>query len=471
MIEKKDSQESHSIYNRKTRLKRGNEMNFEQRFTQQQKQVQKLAMTQQLQQSIQMLQFNVEELTSFLEQRALENPLIEVSVDRDDAADLDLYKSKPSSISRDDDQENNYMNQVPDNKISLFEYLLEQVHMMRETYLRELMLFLLEYIDKNGYLNISLEEAGKITSATEIQLLDALTLLQQLDPAGVGARDLRECLMLQVERDDLAPNMAYLILEERFEEFAEKKWKSIAKDFDISLSDIQEVWDFVQTLTPAPGAIYEGAPEQYIKPDIVVRIENEKLKVLSAKTGLPVIHFQNDYYQEMQQFKEKDVQKFMKDKFSEYEWLKRSVAQRGETIVKVGTAIVSAQQDFFLKANHPIKPLTLKEIAEELSIHESTVSRSVNGKYLETSFGIFELKTFFTSALTSSHNEDGEDASGADVKRKLAEFVKNEDKAKPLSDQKIVVMLADEGIEVSRRTIAKYRDALNIPSSTKRKRF
>ncbi|MGY3777311.1 RNA polymerase factor sigma-54 [Isobaculum melis] len=446
-------------------------MNFEQRFTQQQKQVQKLAMTQQLQQSIQMLQFNVEELTSFLEQRALENPLIEVSVDRDDTADLDLYRSKPSSISRDDDQENNYMNQVPDNKISLFEYLLEQVHMMRETYLRELMLFLLEYIDKNGYLNITLEEAGAITNATEIQLLDALTLLQQLDPAGVGARDLRECLMLQVERDDLAPNMAYLILEERFEEFAEKKWKKIAKDFDITLSEIQEVWDFVQTLTPAPGAIYEGMPEQYIKPDIVVRVEENKLKVLSAKTGLPVLHFQNDYYQEMQQFKEKDVQKFMKEKFSEYEWLKRSVAQRGETIVKVGTAIVSAQKDFFLKPNHPIKPLTLKEIAEELLIHESTVSRSVNGKYLETSFGIFELKTFFTSALVSSNNESGEDASGADVKRKLTDFVKNEDKAKPLSDQKIVEMLAEEGIEVSRRTIAKYRDALNIPSSTKRKRF
>lgn len=435
-----------------------------------------MAMTQQLQQSIQMLQYNAEELANFLEQKALENPLIEVTVERDFAGESSLYPIQKTNYQNSGNHEDvNYLNQVPDTSTSLFEFLLEQIHLtMRDTYLRELVLLLTENIDDNGYLKIDLEEAAKVVGAEDIQMLDALTLLQQLDPPGVGARNLQECLMLQIERDDDAPNMAYVIIEEEFENFANRKWKEITKNFDISLEEIQEIFDYVQTLTPRPGAVYDGSREQYIRPDLVVRIDGDVIKVLSAKTGLPVVHFQKEYYQEMSQFKEKDVTRFMKEKFNEYEWIKRSIAQRGETIVKVGTAIVERQRDFFTKTDHPIKPLTLKEISEKLEIHESTVSRSVNGKYLETGFGIFELKSFFTNSFGKSTVREGvndEDVSGDAIRKKLLTIIEAENKNKPLSDQKIVDLMKAEGIEVSRRTIAKYRDILNIASSAKRKRF
>ena len=450
-------------------------MNFEQKFSQQQKQVQKMAMTQQLQQSIQMLQYNADELISFLEQKALENPLIEVTVERDFSEEAALYPIQKTNYQNSSGQdEQNYLNQVPDTSTSLFEFLLEQIHLtMRDTYLRELVLLLTENIDDNGYLKIDLVEVAKSVGAEEIQMLDALTLLQQLDPPGVGARNLQECLMLQIERDERAPNMAYVIMEEEFENFANRKWKEITKNFDVSLAEIQEISDYVQTLTPRPGAVYDGTREQYIRPDLVVRIENESIKVLSTKTGLPVVNFQKEYYQEMSQFKDKDVTHFMKEKYNEYEWIKRSIMQRGETIVKVGTAIVERQKEFFINPEHPIKSLTLKEISEKLGIHESTVSRSVNGKYLETSFGIFELKSFFTNSLGNQNDgtETEEDISGDSVRKKLLVIIEEEDKGKPLSDQKIVELMKADGIDVSRRTIAKYRDILAIPSSSKRKRF
>lgn len=446
-------------------------MNFEQKFSQQQKQVQKMAMTQQLQQSIQMLQYNADELISFLEQKALENPLIEVTVERDFAEEAALYPIQKTNYQNSSGQdEQNYLNQVPDTSTSLFEFLLEQIHLtMRDTYLRELVLLLTENIDDNGYLKIDLVEVAKSVGAEEIQMLDALTLLQQLDPPGVGARNLQECLMLQIERDDRAPNMAYVIMEEEFENFANRKWKEITKKFDVSLAEIQEISDYVQTLTPRPGAVYDGTREQYIRPDLVVRIENESIKVLSTKTGLPVVNFQKEYYQEMSQFKDKDVTHFMKEKYNEYEWIKRSIMQRGETIVKVGTAIVERQKEFFINPEHPIKSLTLKEISEKLGIHESTVSRSVNGKYLETSFGIFELKSFFTNSLGNQNDgtETEEDISGDSVRKKLLVIIEEEDKGKPLSDQKIVELMKADGIDVSRRTIAKYRDILAIPSDRK----
>lgn len=450
-------------------------MNFEQSYSQQQKQVQKMYMTQQLQQSIQMLQFNQDDLMNFLSQKALGNPLIEVTVSQDSSFEsMPLSASKTHSFDSDDKQ--NMINQIPDTHTSLFELVNEQIHLtMRNTYLRELVLWLTEYLDTNGYITITIEEASRLTGAEEIQILDALTLLQQLDPPGVGARNLQECLMLQTERDETAPNMAYLILEEAFEGFANRKWKEITKKFDITLAEIQEIYDYIQTLTPNPGAIYNDTAGQYIKPDLIVKIEENHLTVLSVKTGLPVISFQRDYYQNMQKVDDTDVKQFMKEKYMEYEWLQRSLAQRGETILRVGAAIVEKQKAFFLDPQHPIKPLVLKEIAEELKIHESTVSRSVNGKYLETRFGVFELKHFFTNALKSSKNtfqtDSSEDLSAENVKKTISELIHSEDKKSPLSDQKIADLLDEEGIEISRRTVAKYRKALQIPPSSKRKRF
>jgi len=435
-------------------------MKFEQQFSQKQTQTQKLAMTQKLQQSIQILQYNTEDLIDYIDNKALENPLLEVVEPS--------YSSSYSKPRKSSGEEMNYLNQIPDNSISLFEHLIDQVHLnYRDTYLRQLVLYLVEYIDLNGFLKISLEEAAEKTGGSAIQLLDALTLIQQLDPAGVGARNLQECLMLQTERDNSAPHLAYVVLEEMFEELVDRKWEKIAKDFDISLSDVQEIFDYIQNLTPTPGAIYGATEGLFIIPDLTVKIDDQEIKVLSNRKSVPEIKFQQNYFERMEKSQDPEVLKYLKDKQQDYEWLKKTIQQRGDTIYRVGKAIVSHQKAFFLDKDRPLKPLTLKDISEELEIHESTVSRAVNGKYLETEFGVFELKSFFSKKIGENSNE----SSANDAKRLLQQLVEQEDKAKPLSDQKLTELMKDQGITISRRIVAKYRDALSIAGSSKRKRY
>lgn len=425
-------------------------MKFEQSFSQSQKQTQKLAMTQKLQQAIQVLQFSVDELTEFVETEALENPLIEVS-----QANYTMNYAKPRTNTG---VELDYLSQIPDNHLSLFEYLIEQVHLnYRDTPLRKLVLFLVEYIDLNGYLKITLTEACEKSGAEYIQILDALTLIQQLDPAGVGARNLQECLMLQTERDDYAPNLAYLILEEHFEDLVNRKWERIAKLLEIQLTEIQAVFDYIQTLTPTPGASFGSTDGLYIIPDLTVKVSDGVIRVVANRAGMPEVKFQQRYFDQMAANQDPEVTKYLKEKQQDFEWLKKTLQQRGDTILRVGQAIVSHQQEFFLDKERPIKPLILKEIADELEIHESTVSRAVNGKYLETEFGVFELKTFFSQKV-GIKNEAGEELSNDAVKKRLKELVEAEDKRKPLSDQKLVELLKAESMDISRRTVAKYRD-------------
>ena len=436
-------------------------MKFQQQFTQQQKQTQKLSMTQKLQQSIQVLQFSTEELTDFIENESLENPLLEIIL-----PNYTANYSKPRTSSG---TEMNYLSQIPDSRISLFEHLLDQIHLnYRDTYLRTLVLYLVEHIDLNGFLTITLEEAEKNTGGTTIQILDALTLIQQLDPAGVGARNLQECLMLQTERDNYAPELAYVILEECFTELVDRKWEMIARRFSITMSNVQQVFDYIQSLTPTPGAAFGSTEGLYIIPDLTVKIKDNQITLLSNRNSTPEIKFQQNYFEQMQQSGDKEVLQYLKAKQQDFEWLKKTIQQRGDTIFNVGNEIIQRQQEFFLNSEHPIKPLVLKDIAEKLDIHESTVSRAVNGKYLETDFGVFELKTFFSQKLAS---EEGEDRSTTDVKNRLKQLVSEENKRKPLSDQKIVDLLKAEGVDISRRTVAKYRNGLGIPSSAKRKRF
>ncbi len=240
-------------------------MKFQQNFSQAQSQKQKLALTQKLQQSIQVLQYSVEELSEFVDSEAMENPLIEVI-----EPNYTLNYSKPMSNSG---TEINYLNQIPDTRISLFEHLIDQIHLnYRDTYLRTLVLYLVEYIDLNGFLTTTLDEACDQTGANAVQMLDALTLIQQLDPPGVGARDLQECLMLQTERDDAAPEIAYLVLEEHFQELVDRKWPEIAKALTVPVSDIQRVFDFIQTLTPTPGASFGSTDGLYIIPYVLVKV-------------------------------------------------------------------------------------------------------------------------------------------------------------------------------------------------------
>lgn len=438
-------------------------MKFQQQYSQSQKQVQsqKLVLTQQLQQSIQVLQFSSEELNQFVENQTLENPLLEL-IDTDSM-------SKSGSSSAGKQEEIDYLAQIPTRGQSLFEFLLEQIHLnYRDTYLRTLVLFLVEYIDSNGFLTLSLEEAVEKTGGTSIQLLDALTLIQQLDPAGVGARNLQECLMLQTERDEQAPELAYIMLEEFFEALVQRKWDGIANHYQISLPEVQKVFDYLQHLTATPGAVFDDPKELYIIPDLTVKMVNQKPVVASNKKSVRKVNFQQNYFDQMKKNADEKVLAYLNEKQQEFINLKKMIEQRGDTILRVGEYLVAHQQAFFTNPERPLKPLILKEVAESLGIHESTVSRAVNGKFLATDFGVFELKTFFSHKLIAA---DGEASSTDSVKKALKEIINQENKQKPLSDQKIVDALAEKGITLSRRTVAKYREQLHIPGSSKRKRY
>lgn len=429
--------------------------------TQVQTQSQKLAMTQQLQQSIQILNYNTEDLNTFVTEMTLENPFMEVQ-----SGFQDQVVARAKKASQDGDLQQ-FINQLPDEQESLYHFLFEQIHLSyRDTPIRQLMFELVNLLDSNGYLTVPLEALAS-TEFPEVMWLDALTLLQQLEPAGVGARNLQECLLLQIERDDFAPEIAYLVIEDSFEDFTNRKWQKIADNYQVSLAEIQTVSDYILTLTPHPGTMNQATNELIIVPDLSVYQEENEWKVVSNKGGIPSVLFLQDYYQAMMDTKEKEVQRYAEAKRNEIKWLDKSLHRRSDTILAVGTAIVAEQLPFFNEDDHPLRPLSLAQIAEKLHIHESTVSRAVNGKYLETPFGTFELRSFFNS----QKNADGESIEVAQIKKRLQQMVNDENKQKPLSDQKLVEQLKEEGFNISRRTVAKYRDALNIPSSTKRKRF
>lgn len=434
-------------------------------FRQQQRQSQKLAMTQRLQQSIQMLQFNVEELRDFLTQKALENPLIDVDTNWN-ANHSDL--SAATNVSAKDD----FIERVStSNQHSLFEYLLDQIHLtMRDTHLRKIVLYLIEYVDVNGYLKVDEEQVKRDTQATSIELLDAITLLQQLDPPGVGARNLQEALMLQTETDDHAPNLAYIILEENFDALVNRQWEALAKRYDVQLADISSVYDYVRTLSPVPGAAVGQETTGYIFPDLVVTNQHGQLALKTASMAQPVVKFQGNYYQQMSRHDDSEVTEYLKEKKSEYEWIANSLQQREATIFRVGSVIIERQADFFLEKTTDLKPLLLRDVAQQLQVHESTISRSINGKYIQTDFGMFELKRFFTKAV-AKRPTDGKMVSADNVQHRITLLIGQENKEKPLSDQKIVQILKSENIELSRRTVAKYREKLNIPSSSKRKQY
>ena len=432
-------------------------MKFQQGYSQKQQQTQKLAMTQELQQAIQILQFNTEELQDYVETVSLENPLFEVTAPK---IQSDLMQMHHGAAKEDT------FFQIADRPVSLFEYLINQIHLnYRDTFIREIMLALVEYVDVNGYLKVDEERIKKELDATDIQYLDALTLLQQLDPPGVGARNLQECLMLQTEQDDYAPDLAYLLLEEAFEKIAKRKFEELAKEYQVSLPQIQQIMDYIRTLDPFPGAGFGEQESNFIIPDLTLVRRAGQLVVLSNKRGQLRLNFQENYFNRLKEQADEETKVYLKEKLQQFEWLNKTLGQRKDTILEVGKIIVQQQTAFFEEKQGALKPLMLKDVAKQLEVHESTISRAVNGKYIETDFGIFELRRFFVNKVND------EDTSADEVKQVIAALVKNEDKRKPLSDQKIVELLAEKGQKISRRTVAKYRDALKIPSSSKRKRF
>ncbi|OES46199.1 RNA polymerase sigma-54 factor [Domibacillus iocasae] len=432
-----------------------------------QQQTMKLAMTQELTQAITLLQYSAQELAAFLETKAVENPFIQL-----ETPDLKaLYKKERAQSASSSSDDKNWVEHIADSSYTITDYVQAQFQLKKLPDAKKRILdFLLNNMDENGYMTIDSEEAAELVRKSEAEVRSVMNMIKWMEPAGIGARNLQECLLLQAERRLDAPFLAEVILRRHFTEFANKTWKPLAKQLGVELKEIQQAADFIKTLNPKPGASFQDGSSCYVRPDVSVTVAGDFIEVHLLDDELPKVVFEKEYFNEMASYADKEVKRFVKEKEKDYQWLMRSLEQRQQTIQRVGLKIVEKQRRFFFHGPGSLQPLTMKEIADELSIHESTVSRTVRGKYMQTPFGTYELKSFFPSGMTASL-ETGEVTSSNQAKIRIQTLVSAEDKRKPLSDQAICSALLEEGMAISRRTVAKYREQLNIPSSSKRKRY
>jgi RNA polymerase sigma-54 factor len=351
---------------------------------------------------------------------------------------------------------------------SLAQHLVEQVRdtklTVEEQGIAEL---LIGNIDDNGFLMTTVEELAGSTNLPVEKVAHVLKTIQTFEPAGVGARDLRECLMLQLERADKQETLEYRIIRDHMEALGKRRIPEIARGTGQSVDDVQEALARIGRLDPRPGRVFVPAVEQYVAPEVFVRKSGDDYIVTTNDEQIPHLRISNVYKDLMASGgNDAEVKNYIREKIRAGKFLIKSLHQRQTTIANIGREIVKRQRDFMDKGIAHLKPMTMAQVAEVVGVHETTVSRAVSGKYIETPQGVFEMKFFFTAGLQTS---SGSDVSNTSVKDMIAEIFKSENTGKPLSDQEVVKMLTDKGINIARRTVAKYRDELGILPSNLRK--
>ena len=446
-------------------------------------QTQKLSMTPELIQAIQILQYNNQELNEYIDKELLENPILESEYHKESDTEIDIDSLRDQLIQADENveaykqweshstsDEYSYDNFVAFN-YTLTEFLIEQLHFSSlKGQDAEIGRYIIENIDDNGYLSMSLEEICSVLDVDLDSCERVLDLIHTFEPSGVGARDLNECLIIQLASLGELTDEIEFIISNRLKDLADNKYALISKEVGISLTEVQEIADLIKTLEPKPGRGFDSDNSiKYILPDIYVEETNGEYIVSTNDGSTPSLHISSYYNSLAEEAKsDKELSNYLNNRFNSAMWLMKSIEQRKKTIYNVASAIVQFQNDFFAKGERFLKPLTLKQIAETVGVHESTVSRAINGKYMQCPRGVFELKYFFTGGIL---NEDGSGVSSNSIKSMIKEFVDAEDDKKPLSDSKISEMLHEKGIDISRRTVAKYRDDIGILPSSKRRRF
>jgi RNA polymerase sigma-54 factor len=465
------------------------------------RQTQQLVMTPQLQQAIKLLQYSHQEMMGVLEQELKENPILEVApedeslseheaADRNDLKSLeDLVKEPENPLKEIFDVEwQNYLesygsdhgqsNQdfsgrpslenLASNKESLFNYLLRQLQLSSiEGEDRRIALELIGNVDEDGYLDLNLDElAGRLQIDKE-RIEQVLERVQEFDPLGVAARDLRECLMIQARALDPPNPFALEILDESFDLFEQSKPDVVARKLKIPLDRVENAFRVISSLHPKPGRPFHHLETKYVVPDIFVFKVGNDYSVVLNDDGLPRLRissfYQNQLHSAISQSGAKD---YIQEKMRGAMWLIKSIHQRQRTIYKVTQSILKFQREFFDKGIDFLKPLVLKDVAFDVDMHESTISRVTSNKYVHTPRGIFELKYFFNSGIR--HGADS--IASESVKNQIARIIKKEDPKRPASDKQIVEELAKFKIQIARRTVAKYRELMRIPPSSKRRK-
>lgn len=455
-------------------------------------------MTPELKQAIEILQYNSLELNEFIQDELLSNPVLQNTPNgADDVVDKEPEPEKKPSTTEDDvydkidwkavagefedgrgrqssyeqKEDVNYDNFVASEE-SLSEHLQFQLQMTTLTEKEiKAALYAIENINENGYLEVGYEEISRYSGLDLDAAETVIQTIQTFDPPGVGARSLEECLLIQLTHFHDDVSIECRVVASYLDDLASNRIQKIAKALNITLESAQRACDRIRKLEPKPGREFASLRDvRYVTPDVYVDKIDGKYVVRVSENSAPKLYI-NSYYRSLlrQESVNENAIGYINKKLTSALKLIKSIEQRRNTIYRVCESIVEFQYDFFeKKGSMYLKPLNLKDIADEIGVHESTVSRAVNGKYLQCGQGLFEIKHFFQSGVTGAF---GEGVSAESIKMLIKDLVNEEDPKKPLSDQKISNELGKAGIKVSRRTIAKYRDELNIPSTSKRKRF
>jgi RNA polymerase sigma-54 factor len=390
---------------------------------------------------------------------------------------------------RDMSEAREYVEPVPVESKDLSDYLREQMRLLDLSPRQQLLAEeFIGNIAEDGYLGATLEEivhgVNQVLQAhadeseqevtpqlyTPAEAEEMLRIIQKLDPPGVGARDLRECLMLQLEARGETETLVYRLVRDAFEDLKAHRWSDLGKRFGLDAAEVQKVADDLAKLDPKPGLQHSSANDAYIIPDLVVEKIDGEYKVFLNDSGLPRLRI-SKIYQDIARDKKKfqgENKDFINQRMNSAHWMIQAIEQRRQTMLKVMNFIVDRQREFFDKGVEYLRPLTLREVADVISMHESTVSRVTNEKYVQTPRGLLPLKFFFSSGLATT---TGEDASARAIRAQIQKMVADEDPKNPLTDQQIVEMFAQRGVRIARRTVAKYRDQLSILPARMRKRL
>lgn len=458
---------------------------------------QKLILTPSLQQAIKLLPMSTLELSELLNQEMVENPMLE-EVPTEDLQPAEATQEKPEEKPQEktdtwDDQDYEYffgdylddgyrprtpteVKELPpiENTLStaasLADHLLWQLSMQSDDpRVREIGEAIIGNLDDDGYLVATVDELAAMGPWSPDDVEASLRLLHGFDPIGVCARDLQECLLLQLRHLGMAGSPAERIVTEHMRLLQNHQVPDLARKMGLSIDDLKQHIEIIRHLDPKPGNRYNPSQSQYVIPDVyIVKVEEQYVAALNEE-GLPQLRISPMYRRLLDKGASENTDEtraYVKDKFRSALWLIKSVEQRQKTIHKVATSIINFQRDFLDHGIEYLRPLVLRDVANDIGMHESTVSRVVTNKYMHTPQGVFEMKYFFHSGIASAY---GEAVSSVTIKQRIRKIIDQEDQRKPLSDSKIVNILQREGLELARRTIAKYREELKIPTSNQRK--
>ncbi len=456
---------------------------------------QKLKMTPQLQQSIKLLTLPIMELEQAVRDELLENPVLEEVQDTVEEQSMEELSNKEEIPERHTWMEftSTYsvkgggrqsqvragsgvfnLENVTSTEKSLHDHLIWQIQMSSFSNQEKALLNLLvDRLNEDGYLTVPLEQIAIETGVDGQDLKKVLKLLHTLDPNGVGARNLQECLLIQAHQNQEDTTDLITLIKEHLLDLESKNFSAIAVRMGLEEEEVMDLYKIITAMEPKPGRRFITQPVQYITPDVYISKEGNEYRISINEEGLPQLRVAHVYQQMLQGLTGDKVlpldstQRYLRHKMNSALWLIRSINQRQRTMFKVTSAIVQHQKDFFKKGPIGMKPMILKQIAEEVGVHESTVSRVTTNKYAHTPHGVYELKYFFNSGLETDR---GDKISGEVVKLKILSYIKDEDKKSPISDQIIMDRLGEElGVHLARRTIAKYRESMNVPTPHRRK--